>query len=111
MSHRRSFHDKILKTNKIACDICQKSFDELHSLRTHLQSEHEQNLSYKKIKSVFEDKNVIYRKYFALNKTLMPDIINKESEVEEITNTLYTYLLTHPWVKFSILICYRHVIF
>ena len=110
-SHRRSFHDKIFKNNKIECDICQKVFDELHSLRAHLKIEHESNLNYKKIKSIFDDKNVIYRKYFAQNKTLLPDIVNKKSEVQEITNTIYTYLLTHPYIKFSLNICYRNVIF
>ena len=54
---------------------------------------------------MFDDKNVIYRKYYAKKQSLLHDIVNNKSEVEEISETIYTYLLTHFFVKFSIAIC------
>ena len=108
--HCKTFHDKVFN-NKIQCELCQKVFDDLFSFKTHIKLTHQSNLNFKKIKSVFDDKNVIYRKYYAEKQSLLHDIVNKKSEVEEISETIYTYLLTHPFVKFSIAICYRKIIF
>ena len=80
-------------------------------INQHINLHHQSNLHFKKIKSIFDDKNVIYRKYYAEEQSLLHDIINKKSEVEEISKTIYNYLLTHPFVKFSINFCYRKIIF
>ena len=55
---------------------------------------HQSNLNLKKIKNVFDDKNVIYIKYYAEKQSLLHDIVNNKSEVEVNNLLLFATSIT-----------------
>ena len=103
-SHIKSFHDKKFSLSFI-CELCKSDFLNQNLLREHIKLVHEDNLQYKLIKSVFQEKNVLYRKYFASKKILTLHILLQKAEIEEISQTLMNFMISNPFVKYKITVC------
>ena len=57
-------------------------FKDHNLLRNHIKSTHDTHLSYKLIESAFNDKNVIYRKYFVSKEVLTVQILLQKNEID-----------------------------
>ena len=105
ISHTKSFHEKKFSLCFI-CELCKTNFTDHNLLRDHIKLIHEKNLTYKLLNEAFNEKNVIYRKYFVKKEILTVHVLLQRKEIEEISQTLMNFLISNPFIKYKITICF-----